>query len=233
MNKKGKKYLLSIVNNNYENIAQEFDESRKKEMKVKVFEIVADLKIKSGDKVLDLGCGNGRFLNVLPQGVSYLGVDNSVNLIKLAKQNYGDFFKILDLNNINSLDNFDFDYIFSWAVLHHIPGNKLRIKFLNDLYKQMQEGSVFVFSVWKLRQKKNFKFKSLKLILLNILSFRFFDYGDLVFYWKGKKALKDKNNLRYYHAFSKNSLLKLVKQSKFNIENIIEDDYNYYLVLRK
>ncbi|PIX02803.1 SAM-dependent methyltransferase, partial [bacterium (Candidatus Gribaldobacteria) CG_4_8_14_3_um_filter_42_11] len=41
--------------------------------------------VKDGDKVLDVGCGNGRLVKAFEnKKISYLGVDNSEKLIKLA-----------------------------------------------------------------------------------------------------------------------------------------------------
>lgn len=44
------------------------------------------LDLKSGDRVLDLGCGQGVLARVLPDGVKYVGVDIAKNLIESAKK---------------------------------------------------------------------------------------------------------------------------------------------------
>ncbi|MCK9439671.1 MAG: class I SAM-dependent methyltransferase [Patescibacteria group bacterium] len=230
MNKKAEKYLLNLVNSNYEDIAESFNETRKKPMKPMVLEIVESLNIKTEDKVLDLGCGNGRFLDVLGNDKNYLGVDNSKNLIKFAREKYGDKFQVLDVLKLDSLVENNFNFVFSWAVFHHIPGNNLRLDFLNQVYDKMKDNSTLVISVWKLRQKKNFFCLALKSFLNNFLYFRFLDWGDLVFNW-GKK----KNGIRprYYHAFFKKEFKNIFKKSKFKIENFLEDEFNYYIILKK
>lgn len=230
MNKKAEKYLLQVVLSNYEDIAESFNETRKKPMKPMVLEIVESLHVLPENKVLDLGCGNGRFLEVLNDKQNYLGVDNSQNLIKFAREKYGDKFQVLDILKLDKLKENNFDFVFSWAVFHHIPGNNLRLNFLNQVYDKMKDDSILVISVWKLRQRKNFFYLALTSFLQNLLMFRIVDWGDLVFNW-GKR----KNGIRprYYHAFSEKEFKNIFKKSKFKVEDFLEDEFNYYIVLRK
>ena len=230
MNKRAKKHLLSLVADNYETIADDFNETRKKPMKPMVLEIVESLNISSENEILDLGCGNGRFLEILGQDKKYLGIDNSENLIKFAKEKYGDKFQVLNILDLNKLEKNNFDFIFSWAVFHHIPGNNLRLNFLNQVYDKMKEGSSLVVSVWKLRQRKDFFYLALKSFLKNLFYFRLLDWGDLVFNW-GKK--ENGVRPRYYHAFSEGSFKSVFKKSKFKIKKFLEDNFNYYIILKK
>lgn len=236
MNKRAEKFLLKIVQEGYEEIAEAFNETRKKPMKPLVYKIVEDLSIKEGYKILDVGCGNGCFLEVLLDKKSlaklnYLGIDNSVNLIKYAQEKYGVKFKVNNIVNLENLKENNFDYIFSWAVLHHLPGSKVRLSFLKDIYNKLNKEGSFIFSVWKLRKRKNFLSLKFQSFFKQILQGRILDFNDLIFDWKGDK--NGKNQLRYYHAFSKKSLNKLISKSKFKIEKFLEDDFNYYYILKK
>ncbi len=233
MNKLAQNFLLKTVSQGYEEIALSFNETRQKPMKPMVYEIVNNLKISNGDQILDLGCGNGCFFEVLinlKKDISwkYLGLDNSSKLIKLAQDKYGSHFEVFDLLDLASRNELKYNYIFSWAVWHHFPGKKLRKKILNDVYNQLQLKGYFIFSVWKLRQRKNFFFLSLKTYLGQAIRGRLVDWGDLLFRWKGGV-----DSLRYYHAFSLRGLKKLIRGSDFKLEQILEDNFNYYCILKK
>ncbi|HPT08413.1 MAG TPA: class I SAM-dependent methyltransferase [bacterium] len=230
MNKRAEKYLLSVVTQNYNDIAHDFSVSREKDLLPMVLEIITKLNIKSGDKILDLGCGNGRLVKSLPAEVSYLGLDNSLELIKLAQKKYSNeknIFQNKNILNIEEIENFDFNYIFCLAVFHHLPGEKKQLSFLKQLYEKMDEKTILILSVWKLR----FGFKFFKIFFKSFFSQLFkgrvLNYGDLLFY--GFKQ----HSLRYYHAFSIKELKKIIKKSGFNIFNLSEDKYNYYLILKK
>lgn len=231
MNKKAEKYLLKLVEQGYEDIAIDFSETRKKPMKPMVYQITEDLNIGPNDKILDLGCGNGCFFEVLSGRGNYLGVDNSSRLITLAQREYKTKFKKFDIIKLDELKEGNFSFIFSWAVFHHIPGKKLRLNFLKQVYKKLNPEGTFVISVWKLRNKKNFYKLALKIFFKSFFQKRILDFGDLIFPWKG--SFKKVNTLRYYHAFSKKSIEKEIKKSNFRIIKFLEDDFNYYLVLKK
>ncbi len=230
MNKRAEKYLLSVVEQNYNEIAEDFSITRERDLLPMVLEISTKLNIKPGDKILDLGCGNGRLVKSLPVGISYLGLDNSQKLIKLAQEKYigeNNVFQVKNILNVEEIKKFEFDYIFCLAVFHHLPGEKKQLFFLKQLYKKMDEKTVLILSVWKLR----FGFKFFRLFFKSFFSQLFkgnlLNYGDLLFY--GFKQ----HSLRYYHAFSIKELKKIIKKSEFKIMEFNEDKYNYYLILKK
>lgn len=231
MNNKAQKYLLNLVASNYEEIADSFNETRKKPMKPMVLEIADSLNIKKEDKILDLGCGNGRFLEILGDDKNYLGLDNSKSLINFAIEKYGNKFQVLDILKLDELKENNFDFVFSWAVFHHIPGSALRLNFLDQVYDKIKDDGIFVLSVWRLRKKKNFSCLAIKSFVRNLFKFRFLDWGDLVYNWKGNKD--GGIYPRYYHAFSEKSIKKILKKSKFKIKNFLEDEFNYYIILKK
>jgi len=83
MDKNYAQYLLYKTRENYDLIAEPFSGTRQF--------IWEDLKplaeyVKDGDKVLDVGCGNGRLLELFQgKNADYIGVDSSEELIKIAK----------------------------------------------------------------------------------------------------------------------------------------------------
>ena len=118
--------LIKKTKNDFDKIANEFSKTRKT-LWPELLEL--DKYIKDNEKVLDLGCGNGRLFELFSaQGrsvsggkkVDYVGIDNSSNLISEAKKKYGNYFQVADILNIPFSDNY-FDSIWLIAVFHHIP----------------------------------------------------------------------------------------------------------------
>lgn len=78
--------IFADLEKGYDQMADKFSETRK--FFWRDLEFIAKY-IKSGDKILDFGCGNGRLLEILGnKKVDYTGVDISGKLIKLARQKY-------------------------------------------------------------------------------------------------------------------------------------------------
>lgn len=165
-----------------------------------------------GEKVLDLGCGNGRYFEYLKEKkVNYFGVDNSEKLIEIAKARYPEAdFQVADALNLPFPDNF-FDKVVSIAVLHHIPSEELRIQFLKEVKRVLKPGSVLFLTVWSFRELKEF-FLFFKFIILKLFGSKL-DFGDFLEPW-GKKTM------RYYHYFTENELMSLAKKADFKIKEI-------------
>ncbi len=167
--------------------------------------------IKKRDKVLDLGCGNGRFYQFLKdKDINYVGIDSSSRLIEKAKGRYPDVdFRVADALSLPFSDNF-FDKVFNIAVLHHIPSEEFRLKFLREAKRVLKNKGTLILTVWKFYRKEEwllfFKYTFLKLIDKSKL-----DFKDILEPW-GKKTE------RYYHWFSERELIKLVKKEGFKIK---------------
>jgi len=231
MNKKTRDKILRIVKANYADIAGEFNATRQKYVWPGLNELVAGLK--TGSRVLDAGCGNGRLIEVLAdKQVNYLGVDSSRNLIELAQKNYPDYkFLVGDVLSLEQLAESDFDYVFSIAVLHHLPGKRLPIEALRQMAAKLAVNGRMIISVWNLWSQV----KYLKLIILTYFKYLFsgnkLDWGDILFFWKNSKGIKV--SLRYYHAFSIRKLKKISRKANLKIIEIVKDKFNCYLVLKK
>lgn len=218
--------LLKIVRDNYQEIAGQFDVTRKKHIWPELEKIAS--QIKDGSSVLDVGCGNGRLLEVLEnKKINYLGVDNSEELIALAKKNYPNYdFKVIDILDLEPIER-KFDFIISVAVLHHIPSQELRQQALQQLKKIAKEQ--IIFSVWKMWGNQKYQKYLFKNIWQKITYQSQLDFGDILFPWKNSRG--EVVSERYYHAFTKRELKRLIIKSGFKQFKIKSDKYNYWVTI--
>jgi ubiquinone/menaquinone biosynthesis C-methylase UbiE len=211
MDRKYAEYLLRKTKKDYNLIADEF--SRTRERTWEEIRFLFDNYLIPGDKILDLGCGSGRYFLLLKEkGVNYFGIDIAEKLIEIAKNKYPEGnFQIVDALNFQFPTNF-FDKVYSIATLHHIPSKEFRLQFLREVKRILKPGGLLILTVWKFHQLKEiylqFKYTILKLIGKTRL-----DWRDIFEPW-GKRAE------RYYHCFSKNELRDLVKGTNLKIEKI-------------
>lgn len=237
MNKQTQKELLDIVKSNYEAVADEFNETRKKYLWPELLNLAET--VKDGDKILDAGCGNGRLLKAMQdKKIDYLGVDNSENLIVKAQEEFSKKeikaraeFRVGNILELANFPELNFDYIFSIAVLHHFPGNDLRVQALKQLKNKISQNGKIIITVWNLWSQPKYRTLIIKFFLLKLIGKNKMDAGDILFDWKNTKG--EIKSRRYYHAFTKRELKKTIYKAGFKIEKIYKDKYNYYLILKK
>lgn len=222
MRKDFAQHILDKVRDDYNHIAPDFANTR-----VNIWPEIAVLfdYIRKNDKVLDLGCGNGRFVNIIKErGGEYFGTDVSFGLIDIAKKNYpNDSFQATEPLKLPFGDNY-FDVIYSIAVLHHIPSKDFRLEFLQEARRVLKAGGIFVLTVWKPKDKHWGIFGLL----------RGMDFGDVIEKWFGNNKGE-----RYFHCFTEVELTRLLRQADFEIlkSGIIQNEkgnrQNLFVVLKK
>ncbi|MFA5051149.1 MAG: class I SAM-dependent methyltransferase [Patescibacteria group bacterium] len=203
------KQILEKNKEDWEYIAQEFAMSRTSNWP----EVEPLINyVKDGDKILDLGCGNGRLYELLKnKNVEYLGVDSCENLIEIAKRRTPTKFMVASALNL-PFENQKFDIIFSIAVFHHIPSDLFREQVLKECYRVLKPGGYLILTTWNLWQTKLlFKYKLWPVFFgwrpKNL------DWRDTLISWKEKRGTIH----RYYHIFTFRELRKLVKNNGFQI----------------
>lgn len=226
--------LLEIVSRNYQEIAKEFDLTRKKEIWPEIREFTSELK--DGDSVLDVACGNGRLIEAFKdKKINYLGLDNSSNLIELAQKNYPDYkFIVEDMLKLDKIDNNKYDFVFCLAALQHIPSKNLRVKVLRDLADKLNSSGKLIISNWNLWSHPKYRWPLFKNYGLKLIGKNKLGFNDLVFPSKFYLASQEKreSSNRYYHAYTKKELKKLARLANLKIITLKKDKYNLWLVLK-
>jgi ubiquinone/menaquinone biosynthesis C-methylase UbiE len=215
MDKNYAEYLLVKTRSDYNQIANAFSDSR-----AFMWEELIPLAkyVQAGEKVLDLGCGNGRLFSMLKEKkVDYLGVDSSDKILEIAKEKHGQEgakFLVVEALELPFPESY-FSKIFSIAVLHHIPSEEFRLKFLSEIKRVLKPNGLLILTVWNLR--KNYLLL-LKYTILKIIGKSELDSGDVLYSWRdseGKTVVQ-----RYIHCFKKRELEKLIEKSGFRIKEI-------------
>lgn len=204
------KYILKKTKHDYNLISEDFSRARSRIWEEMRF-LVDDYVI-AGEKILDLGCGNGRLFEVLQnKKVDYIGVDNSEKLIEIAKKKFPKArFQTADTLNLPFPNNF-FDKIYSIAVLHHIPSKEFRLQFLREAKRVLKPEGFLILTVWDLWQKSSFRKEIYKSILSKIVGKSKLDFYDILIPWMGMENC-------YFHCFKKKEFKNLIKKVNFKIK---------------
>ncbi len=231
MHKTTQKNLLDLVRRNYDEIAGGFSQTRANRSWPELVKLTAP--VRDGDRVLDAGCGNGRLLEILSdKTVEYLGMDNSHELVKIAQAKFPNkAFLVGDILELNKLSEKDFDYLFCVAVLHHLPGQDLRVEALKQMKDKIKPDGKIVITVWNLWSQLKFRRLICKFTILKIMGKNKMDFGDILFNWKNNQG--EGISRRYYHAFTKNELKVIADRAGLKLEKLYKDRYNYYAILIK
>lgn len=224
-----KKHVYDV----YEKIAPHFSHTRYKPWP-KVAEYLS--KLESGAFNADVGCGNGKYLNVRDRDVYNIGTDRSFNLVSISR----------DKNPHNQLFTADslklpfrsnvFDSAISIAVIHHFSNPDLRIQALSELIRILRVGGTLLVYVWAIEQDEK-KFKQQD----NFVPWHLqnnYETEQQVETLGPEIVKEDKKNStvyhRYYHMFKQGELENLINTLD-NIE-IVESYYdhaNWCCIVRK
>ena len=181
------------------------------------------------ERILDLGCGNGELARTLAQTGfhgEYLGLDFSLPLLKDAESQPGAFpvnFRAADLtaNWSASLLTDHFSLITSFAALHHIPSQDLRLNILRQVAGLLAPGGRFIHSNWQFLNSEKLKKRIQPWETVN-LSVADVDAGDYLLDWRAGG-----NGLRYAHHFSEEELSQLAAGTGFRVvESFLSDGEN-------
>jgi SAM-dependent methyltransferase len=156
---------LNAINRNfYSTHAAEFDQSRSAPWPgwtrlLPHVQRLRGLPAHAALRVLDLGCGNGRFgaflADRLPAGeIHYCGIDSSPTLISRARERALPFASVefgqADFVEAESnLPDGPFSLIGLFGILHHVPGRAQRRALLRWLGKRLAPGGILALTSWQ------------------------------------------------------------------------------------
>ena len=191
----------------YDAFASTFSNSRKNLKWGEIGYFVECMKNKSKNSnisILDVGCGNGRFLETLEASglpYSYLGIDESSGMIEEAKKLHsGNDFKVLDMNAISELSKSEkYDFIVFIASFHHLHSEWEQEKVLQNTKKLLKEWGVIMMTNW------------------NLLGEELFGKYEKAFLWNGDFSIKIGAFDRYYHGFTLEELNGLFTRVGFEV----------------
>ena len=181
---------------------------------------------KNFSKLLDLGCGTGRFLE-LAESLNYkkknlVGADFSKGQLELVKKKR---FKTIqtELTNLKFKDK-EFDLIICIAAHHHLLDKQEQLKSLEERNRILKDEGKILLANWF--PEKKFIEKQLEKKKFEFLN-------------KEKQEVKvtytfQENKFdRYYYLFKEKELIDLCTEVNFKIENKEYNNGNLYLTLNK
>ena len=81
-----------------------------------------EIYLKSGDKILDLGCGSGRDSKYfLSKGYDVVSVDGSIEICRLAEKYIGKYVRNIFFDELDYVN--EFDAVWASASLLHVAGD--------------------------------------------------------------------------------------------------------------
>ncbi len=191
----------------YDSFATTFSNSRKNHPWPELEYIIADMKTQNYSSILDIGCGNGRFLEEAQKlwyvATHYLGIDSSGWMIQEAQKLHpDDHFEVIWMQDLSRIQE-SFDTLLFLASFHHLESQEERIEVLHYAKNLLSPSGRIYMTNWNLRDQVKYEK----------------DYQE-----NGDFDIKIGEFSRYYHGFTILELEELFGETWYKIiENRIFD----------
>ena len=152
MNDATRQRLGAINHEFYSTVAEEFDRSRARPWAGWQPLLPHLAMLPPEPRMLDVGCGNGRFGRYLQQHlgtIQYTGVDYSPEMLQMAGERLPDA-QLLSRDLVNEAPPAGpFDLVVCFGFLHHIPGAAQRLELVRALAQAIAPGGLLTFVTWR------------------------------------------------------------------------------------
>ena len=215
--------LLKLNHQFYQTFAEHFSATRQ-QLQPGVVKVSETLPHKA--RLLDIGCGNGLLAAHLYRNGHtgpYTGIDTSSNLVEIARSLEIPIaqFHTADLADPGwaaDLPDGGFDYIFCFAVMHHLPGEKLRLDLLEQVNRLLSPDGRFILSNWQFLNSDRLRERIEPWETLGLSSSQV-DHHDYLIDWR-----RGGHGLRYVHFFTNPELHNLADKAGLAVSGIFTSD---------
>lgn len=235
-------HLLNQLNQEfYQTVASSFDETRAAPWAgwFKLLPFIKDVSLNRPLlRVLDLGCGNGRFgaflADQLDCPIAYTGVDSNPLLLKRAEELLGSKRLAYRLEAADLLGTYapaeQFEIIVLFGMMHHIPSFERRRKLLEDALGWLAADGLLVVTFWAFFEQERLRQHIVDWNAPEVPDiYRHLDLeeGDFLLDWR-----RDVRALRYCHYVNEDEYRRLLVGMSLAV-SFEADGGNRYVILQR
>jgi SAM-dependent methyltransferase len=176
-------------------------------------------------KLLDYGCGNGKYIPYFQRYFDYHACDNCTEFVQMIQERYPNI-PVMNYDVCkNAYPDNTFDIILCIAVLHHLESPERRNRCISEINRILNIGGECLLTVWTSDLGDDQPCRDLRDCRIFRKAIQISDHQDFLIPYR--------EHLRYYHLFSKEELISLFVNHTLEIKKIYYEMNNYGIILKK